>query len=268
MSAIAITAIVPAWTGSDTTRSAAFGDRADHVQRDDRDADVAQLLGRLRDVAAHDRPGEDQQAGARQVGHRAHGGRDVLLADERDRVDEIRSPRRLWRSASLTAPSATWATCAPPPTTMTRLPKTRSSARVSRWLRTSGRVGHGRDQVLLGRGPRPRPRARPAAARRPRAGPSRCRGSCRRRRRSAATSAGMTSGRSANSRRMATVGGTPGRRGDIGRQRPTFMPRSARPALDVRRTARRSPPVGSCSSKASPSAPNAARVWPRRWSSA
>ena len=38
----------------------------------------------------------------------------------------IRSPRRLWRSASLTAPSATWATCAPPPTTMIRLPKTRA----------------------------------------------------------------------------------------------------------------------------------------------
>ena len=44
---------------------------------------------------------------------------------------EIRSPRRLWRSASLTAPSATCATWAPPPTTMIRLPKMVPSSRVS-----------------------------------------------------------------------------------------------------------------------------------------
>ena len=36
----------------------------------------------------------------------------------------VRSPRRLWRSLADTAPSATWATWAPPPMTMTRLPKT------------------------------------------------------------------------------------------------------------------------------------------------
>ena len=36
---------------------------------------------------------------------------------------EMRSPRRLCRSLSDTAPSATCATWAPPPTTMTRLPK-------------------------------------------------------------------------------------------------------------------------------------------------
>ena len=63
------------------------GDRADHVQRDDRDADRAQLLGRDADVAAHDRAGEDEQPGARQVGDGPDGGRDVLLADERDGVD-------------------------------------------------------------------------------------------------------------------------------------------------------------------------------------
>ena len=52
---------------------------------------------------------------------------------------EISSPRRLWRSASVTAPRATWATCAPPPTTMMRLPKTRSRARVRWTIRMSSR---------------------------------------------------------------------------------------------------------------------------------
>ena len=61
-------------------------DRADHVQRDDRDADRAQLLGRDADVAAHDRAGQHQQPCPRQVGHRPDRGRDVLLADERDGV--------------------------------------------------------------------------------------------------------------------------------------------------------------------------------------
>ena len=49
--------------------------------------DRAQLLGRDADVAAHDRAREDQQPGAWQVGDRPDGGRDVGLADERDRVD-------------------------------------------------------------------------------------------------------------------------------------------------------------------------------------
>ena len=44
---------------------------------------------------------------------------------------EIFSPRRLCRSASVTAPSATWATCAPPPTTITRLPNTLPIGRVT-----------------------------------------------------------------------------------------------------------------------------------------
>ena len=63
------------------------GDRADHVERDDRDPDGPQFVGRHADVAAHDRAGEDEQPGARQVGDGADRGRDVLLADERDRVD-------------------------------------------------------------------------------------------------------------------------------------------------------------------------------------
>ena len=64
-----------------------LGDRADHVQGDDRDADGPELVGRVADVAAHDRAGEDEQPGPRQVGDGADRGRDVRLADERDRVD-------------------------------------------------------------------------------------------------------------------------------------------------------------------------------------
>ena len=64
-----------------------LGDGADHVERDDRDADVAHLIGRRADVAAHDRAGEHEQPRAGQVGDRADRGRDVGLADEGDRVD-------------------------------------------------------------------------------------------------------------------------------------------------------------------------------------
>src|SRR4051794_25113305 len=63
------------------------GDRADHVQRDDRDADGTQLLGRHTDVAAHDRPRQHEQPGTWQVGDGADGGRDVVLPDQWDRVD-------------------------------------------------------------------------------------------------------------------------------------------------------------------------------------
>ena len=64
-----------------------LGDRADHVERDDRDPDRAQLVGRDADVATHDRAGQDQQPRPRQVGDGPDGRRDRLLADERDRVD-------------------------------------------------------------------------------------------------------------------------------------------------------------------------------------
>ena len=63
------------------------GDRADHVERDDRDADRPQLLGGDADVAAHDRAGQHEQPGARQVRDGPDRRGDVLLADERDRVD-------------------------------------------------------------------------------------------------------------------------------------------------------------------------------------
>src|SRR4051794_30975683 len=63
------------------------GDRADHVQRDDWDADGTQLLGRHTDVAAHDRPGQHEQPGTWQVGDGADGRSDVVLPDQWDRVD-------------------------------------------------------------------------------------------------------------------------------------------------------------------------------------
>jgi hypothetical protein len=63
VSATAITAIVPAWTGIGHDEVDVVGDRADHVQGDDRDADRAQLVGRRADVAAHDRAGEHEQPG-------------------------------------------------------------------------------------------------------------------------------------------------------------------------------------------------------------
>ena len=87
VSATAITAIVPAWTGSDTTRSTCSVIEPTMFR-----AMIGMPTARSSsrghaDVAAHDRAGEDQQSGARQVGDGPDGGGDVLLADERDRVD-------------------------------------------------------------------------------------------------------------------------------------------------------------------------------------
>ena len=82
-----MTAIVPAWTGSLDDEVHVVGDGADHVQGDDRDADRPQLIRGHADVAAHDRAGQDEQPGARQVGDGAHGRGDGRLADERDGVD-------------------------------------------------------------------------------------------------------------------------------------------------------------------------------------
>ena len=167
----------------------------------------------------------------------------------------IRSPRRLWRSASLTAPSATWATCAPPPTTMTRLPNTRSRARVSRWARTPG-AGRTAPTSSSSSGPRPRPRARPAGRR--------LAGSIRRTVRDVrivppAAAIRCERGRDDVGPVGETRGGwrrwsrAPGRRAsDIGRQPPTFMPRSARPATRHRFGSR--PPSGRAPRRRGPSA--------------
>ena len=51
---------------------------------------------------------------------------------------EIRSPLILWRSASFTAPRATWATWAPPPMMITRDPKIREKVSFVETWRTVG----------------------------------------------------------------------------------------------------------------------------------
>ena len=87
VSATAITAIVPAWTGSLTTRSTWSVIEPTMLSAMIGMPDGAQLVGGAADLAAHDRAREHEQPGARQVGDGPHGGRDRLLADERDRVD-------------------------------------------------------------------------------------------------------------------------------------------------------------------------------------
>ena len=87
VSATAMTAIVPAWTGSETTRSTWSVIEPTMLSAMIGMPDGAQLVGRHADVAAHDRAGQDQEPSARQVGDGPDGRRDVLLADERDGVD-------------------------------------------------------------------------------------------------------------------------------------------------------------------------------------
>ena len=83
---MAMTAIVPACTGSLTTRSATEVTDPTMLSVIDGDAGLLELAHRLGDVAAHDRPGEHEDVGARQVGDGSDGGGDVLLAHERDGV--------------------------------------------------------------------------------------------------------------------------------------------------------------------------------------
>ena len=81
-----MTAIVPAWTGSETTRSTwSVMDPTMFRAMIGMPTARNSSAGRA-DVAAHDRTREDQQSGARQVGDGPDRGRDVVLADERDRV--------------------------------------------------------------------------------------------------------------------------------------------------------------------------------------
>ena len=82
-----MTAIVPAWTGSLTTRSASAETRAGHAQGHHRDAQLAQLAHGLGDLTTHQRTGQHEDVGARQVGHGAHGGGDLVLAHEGHGVD-------------------------------------------------------------------------------------------------------------------------------------------------------------------------------------
>lgn len=63
-----------------------LGDTARHVEADDEQALLPDLPHRLLDVAAHERPGQDEDPGPRQPGHRAHGVGQRLLSHERDGV--------------------------------------------------------------------------------------------------------------------------------------------------------------------------------------
>src|SRR6266542_403731 len=120
--ATAITAITPAWTGSVTTRSAARGT----------DPAMFRLITRMpfartSSTAALISPPMSAPASTSAT---ARGSRATArTASDRSRSPTIGivsmlifSPRMLWRSASEIAPSATCPTCAPPPTTMIRLP--------------------------------------------------------------------------------------------------------------------------------------------------
>ena len=87
VSAIAITAITPAWTGSDTTRSTTSGTLPAMFSEITTQPLRAHFFDGPRDVAAHDRSGEHQQTHARQADHRADGAGERFLADERNGVD-------------------------------------------------------------------------------------------------------------------------------------------------------------------------------------
>src|SRR4029079_16875589 len=123
VSAIAMTAMVPAWTGSDTTRSAASGTAQ---------ALISELTGmptaRISRTALEISPPISDPARTRMWARgrsaTARTASAICFSPTSAIVSTlIRSPRRLWRSASVTAPRLTWATWAPPPITMTRLPK-------------------------------------------------------------------------------------------------------------------------------------------------
>ncbi len=87
VSAIAMTAITPAWTGSETTRSTTSGTLPAMFSEMTRSPCGADFLDRSRNLAAHDRPGEHEQSHARQADDRADRAGERFLADERNRVD-------------------------------------------------------------------------------------------------------------------------------------------------------------------------------------
>ena len=174
---------------------------------------------------------------------------------------EMRSPRRLWRSASLTAPSATWATCAPPPTTMMRLPKmVPERLRPMDGADVVDALERGHERVL-GRRPRPRARSRPS-------GGSPLDGADRGERPDAAADPGRGGGDGRD--RLGAVDDVEADRGRVGgaasgHARRAVSRATPRPAAPGRRSptvidSGSRPPVGSCSSKARPRAANASRV--------
>ena len=60
---------------------------ARHIERDYDQAFRANFFNRLGDVAAHQRSREDEQPHSREADDRAHGRRQLVLADERNGVD-------------------------------------------------------------------------------------------------------------------------------------------------------------------------------------
>ena len=270
VSATAMTAIVPAWTGSLTTRStwsvieptmlrAMIGIPAA------RSSSAARLISPpMIEPASTSSRARGRSATARTA--------DAIASSPTSGIvsTEIRSPRRLCRSASDTAPSATWATCAPPPDDDHALAED---------------LGEGSGQADGERrrpGPRARrsARARPRRRSRPRAPAPRSAG---RRARCPPTASGGRSTASAPGRptprrapAIAVIG--PGQvddlevDGDGGRQRlvrgaaraSAASARSAGDDVADRDAASARAPVGSCSSNASraPRTPRASR--PRR----
>ena len=144
---MAMTAMVPAWTGSETTRSTASGTDPAMLR-----AMTGTPCSRSSRTAAVISPPMSEPASTRQ---RARGrsatartAAAMFSSPTSAMVSTLmRSPRRLCRSASDTAPSATWATCAPPPTTITRFPNTPSRVRVGSCAWIAGTLASASDSA-------------------------------------------------------------------------------------------------------------------------
>ena len=122
VSAIAITAITPACSGSVTTRSAASGTlpamlRLITITPCWRSSVTASVIAPpIRAPASTTTRARGSRPTARTAAASASSPTSGIVSTE------MRSPRMLCRSASLIAPTATWPTCAPPPMMITRLP--------------------------------------------------------------------------------------------------------------------------------------------------
>ncbi len=122
-----ITAKTPAWMGLVTTRLACFGTDPAILR-----AMTGIPATRTRSTALEIFPPMSDPARTRMdaLGRRTTASTAWARSSSPTRgmvSTEIRSPRMLCRSASFTAPIATWATCAPPPMMMTREPKIREN---------------------------------------------------------------------------------------------------------------------------------------------
>ena len=86
VSAMAMTAIVPAWTGSETTRSATLGTEPAMLSATTGNPDLLELRTAFVMSPPMSEPGEHEDVRPRQVRDGPDGCGDLLLADERDRV--------------------------------------------------------------------------------------------------------------------------------------------------------------------------------------